>query len=443
MSVNTFDLVRWLHGASPRADAPDVFASARLSVIDFVGCAISAADSPSARAVSENLGVPGEVPVLGQTTTRLHPASAAYLHALQAHALEMDDGDWDSWGHLGAPTIAAALSAGWRSDATMADVVDAVATAFVFGMALGRQVNPTHYDQGFCTTGTIGTLTAATAAARVLGLDEVSTAHALDFAVAQAAGVRQFALDGSASCMIIPANAARAGYEAAALAAAGLAGGLEALDGELGFLRVVGGKAPELFMPEYTEHRLSQIYYKPHSCCGNALGPIQGFVEAWQRLGHTPLHHIRFELPSQVARNVDHASPGTELERHLSLQLAVAMYLSRGGIEARDLIDLAMTAELEQFMGMVHIAVLKSDDAAELGASEMGFVTLAATDGRGLRVPVAVSGPAMGGAEIDAKFRSLVRPSLGEQRTERLRSMLCESPIRVREALLAGQRHPG
>ncbi|MFD9664849.1 MmgE/PrpD family protein [Rhodococcus sp. NPDC059968] len=440
MSTTTFDVVKWICGASPRAEAADTFTSAHLSLVDFVGCSIAGSDHSAARAVTAISAISGEVPALGHSTTRLHAASAAYLHALQAHAFELDDGDWDTWGHLGAPTIAAGLSAGWLSNATVGDVTDAVATALVFGMSLGRQVNPGHYQHGFCTTGTIGALTAAAAAARLLRLDEVSTAHALDFAVAQATGVRQFALDGSASCLIIPANAARVGYEAAALAAAGLAGGLEALDGQLGFLRVIGGAAAaDLRLPAYPEHRPSQIYYKPHSCCGNALGPIRGFVEGWERLDHAPLRHILFELPREVTRNVNHATPDSELERHLSLQLAVAMHLTRGAIAARDLIDVAVTDELKQIMGIVQVEVLKTDNAHELRADEMGFVSLIAADGRKLRCPVTAVGPAMGESDIDEKFRSLVESSIGERGSERLRSMLGDWSSPVREVLLAGR----
>ncbi|GAF49078.1 MmgE/PrpD family protein [Rhodococcus wratislaviensis] len=440
MPTTTSDVVTWLCEAAPRLEAADTFASAHLSLVDFVGCSISGSDHPAARVVTDICGISGEVPALGHSTTRLHPASAAYVHALQAHAFELDDGDWETWGHLGAPTIAAGLSAGWRSNATVGELTDAVATALILGMSLGRRVNPGHYQQGFCTTGTIGALTAAAAAARLLRLDEAATAHALDFAVAQAAGVRQFAVDGSASCLIIPANAARVGYEAAVLAGPGLAGGLEAFDGQLGFLRVLGGvSASDLRLPAYAEHRPSQIYYKPHSCCGNALGPLHGFVEGWQRLDHAPLRRIAFELPREVARNVNHPSPDSELERHLSLQLAVAMYLARGAIAARDLIEVSITDELEQAMAMVHVTVVAAEDVQELRAGEMGFLILSAADGREIRCPVGEVGPAMGETEIDEKFRSLVGSSMGEHGATRLRAMLGDWSSPVRDVLLTGR----
>lgn len=436
----TLQITGWLTQTSSRMADPGAYASARLSLIDFLGCSISGSDTAQAKLLADKLCAPGDVPALGHPGVKLHPGSAAYLHAWQAHAFEMDDGDWDTWGHLGAPTIAAALSAAWCADATVADLTDAISLAFSFGMALGRAVNPGHYERGFCTTGTIGTLTAAAAAARLLGLNEESTAHALDFAVAQASGVRQFALNGSTSCLVIPANAARAGFEAATLAASGLLGGNQAIEGDLGFLQVFGGEAGELAVPAMPGEHVSRIYFKPHSCCGNAIGPMHSFVEAWQSLGRAELEQIRFELPKEVARNVDHAAPDTELERHLSLQLAVAMHLANGEIGARDLIDLQILSDVQRIMGTVNIAVLEQDQASDLTHDEVGFVSISAADGRTVRRPVPALGPAMGEIEIAKKFKALVEPTLGRDGAERVLSMISNESSSVRNLVNAGQK---
>ena len=438
-SSDTLHIARWLTRSSPNSDS-HARATTRLSLIDFLGCSISASGTGDAKVVADRLCVPGEVPALGHPGKNLHPASAAYLHAWQAHAFEMDDGDWDTWGHLGSPTIAAALSAGWYADATVAELTDAVSMAFSFGMALGKAVNPGHYGRGFCTTGTIGTLTAAAASVRLLGLDEASAAYALDFAVAQAAGVRQFALDGSASCLIIPANAARAGLESATLAASGLLGGKEAIDGDLGFLRVLGGTAGLLPTIAMSDGNLDGIYFKSHSCCGNAIGPLHAFIQAWKDLGCPRLQQVHFELPKEVARNVNHPNPSIELERHLSLQLAVAMHLVHGGIEARDLIDLEISMEVSQLMGTVGISVLEPDHSHELDNGKIGFITLLTSDGRSVRQQVPALGPPLRDLEISRKFKALVEPSLGKIHADQLLSVLSDGSTPVRDILKIGQR---
>ncbi|BCW44703.1 MmgE/PrpD family protein [Arthrobacter sp. StoSoilB5] len=434
----TLEIASWIIHASSRDADPDAYASAQVSVTDFLGCAVSGSETTEAKLIGDTVCSPGRVPALGQSGLKLHPASAAYLHAWQAHAYEMDDGDWDTWGHLGSPTIAAALSAGWHSSATLSDLTDAVSIAFSFGMALGRAINPVHYARGFCTTGTIGTLTAAAAASRLLGLNEVSTAHALDFAVAQASGVRQFAVSGSSSCLIIPANAARTGFEAAILAANGLLGGRYAIEGELGFLQVFGNQVSGLSVPAEPGHHVPRIYFKPHSCCGNAIGPIHTFAEAWRSLGKTELERIHFELPKEVARNVDHQTPRSELEQHLSLQLAVAMHLTNGGIGARDLINLHITDDVRKTMGTVEISVLSSDQGEGLIEGNIGYVSLCATDGRSIRRTVSALGPQIGQTEITKKFEELVEPSLGSSGTAGILALLSNDSTSIRDLLQAG-----
>jgi 2-methylcitrate dehydratase PrpD len=96
-------------------------------------------------------------------------------------------------------------------------------------------MNPRHYhERGWHCTSTIGTIGAAAAAARVLGLTPEETGHALGIAASSACGLKE-----NLGSMVKPLHAgmaARSGVVAARLARRGYAASERSLDGPQGFL---------------------------------------------------------------------------------------------------------------------------------------------------------------------------------------------------------------
>ena len=83
-------------------------------------------------------------------------------------------------------------------------------------------MNPRHYQRGWHCTSTLGTIGAAAAAARLLGLDAAATGHALAIAASEASGLKE-----NFGTMVKPLHAglaARNGVVAALLAQAGMTG---------------------------------------------------------------------------------------------------------------------------------------------------------------------------------------------------------------------------
>src|SRR4029453_2444475 len=95
---------------------------------------------------------------------------------------------------------------------------------------LGTVMNPRHYHQrGWHCTSSIGTLGAAAAASRVLGLDEHATRHALGIAASSACGVKE-----NLGSMVKPLHAgmaARNGITAAPVAQGGFGARPQRVDG--------------------------------------------------------------------------------------------------------------------------------------------------------------------------------------------------------------------
>jgi 2-methylcitrate dehydratase PrpD len=87
---------------------------------------------------------------------------------------------------------------------------------------------------------------AALTAARLRGLTEVRTVHALGIAGSRAGGLLEFLHTGASTKQLHPGFAAHDGMVAAALAAAGMTGPATVLEGEYGVYRALAGRGPDL-----------------------------------------------------------------------------------------------------------------------------------------------------------------------------------------------------
>jgi 2-methylcitrate dehydratase PrpD len=181
--------------------------------------------------------------VLG-TALRASASNAALANGTAAHALDYDDMCFVSLAHPSAPLVAAALAAGEVAGASGAALLDGYVAGFELEGRLGRAMNPRHYERGWHCTATIGSVGAAAAASRILGLDAETTAHALAIAASEASGLKE-----NFGTMVKPLHAglaARNGVFAARLAGAGLTASGQALDGPQGFLAAMDSEQRSL-----------------------------------------------------------------------------------------------------------------------------------------------------------------------------------------------------
>src|SRR6185436_1111260 len=146
--------------------------------------------------------------------------------------------------HPSAPLVAAGLAAAEIAGRPGAALLDAYVVGFEIEGRLGRTMNPRHYQRGWHCTATIGTLGAAAAAARLLGLDARQAAHALAIAASEASGLKE-----NFGTMVKPLHAglaARNGVLAAQLAKSGMTASAAAIEGPQGFLAAMDSSQPSL-----------------------------------------------------------------------------------------------------------------------------------------------------------------------------------------------------
>ena len=167
---------------------------------------------------------------------RASPPFAAFLNAFASHVLDLDD----VYNPPGRRCTEAARCGrrSWRSPTPGRSPGGALAS-FALGFEVETRVahaaGQTHYDAGWHVTGTSGHVGAA--AARTMGLDHEHVEHAIAAGATQAAGLRIMA--GSDLKSMHPGKAAMDGVLAATLVEHQLTASAKALEGDFGYLAVM------------------------------------------------------------------------------------------------------------------------------------------------------------------------------------------------------------
>jgi 2-methylcitrate dehydratase PrpD len=217
---------------------------ASVAVLDTIGVTLAGVSEPTSRIVRTALAPEGHGCVVWGTVQRSTAPDAALANGTAAHALDYDDMCFVSLAHPSAPLVAAALAAGEVAGASGRALLDAYVVGFELEGRLGRAMNPRHYPRGWHCTSTLGTIGAAAAASRLLGLDATASNHALAIAASAASGLKE-----NFGTMVKPLHAglaARNGVVAAQLAGAGMTASGAAIDGPQGFLSAFDSEQPSL-----------------------------------------------------------------------------------------------------------------------------------------------------------------------------------------------------
>lgn len=235
---------------------------------------------------------------------RMTPADAAFANGALAHSLDFDDTHLPSSLHPGAPTIAAALAAAEGADAGTNRFLAGVTAGYDVACAVGEAVGPaSHYDRGFHVTATCGTFGAVAAAGVVRGLDADALRNALGIAGSQAAGSLQFLANGAWNKRLHPGLAARRGIEATDLAAAGVVGAIDPIDGEYGFLTGYTDEPNPTAIDRLGERdAVAETGRKPYPCCRYLHAAIDGLREIATEVDPGAVDSVRIAIPSAGVR---------------------------------------------------------------------------------------------------------------------------------------------
>jgi 2-methylcitrate dehydratase PrpD len=422
---------------------------------DTAGVILAGARQPAARMVQEMIAEEsdGECRVLGTAGTA-GPAGAALANGVAAHALDFDDMCFVSLAHPSCALVPAILAAGEIIHAPGGALLDAYVVGFELECRLGIVMNPRHYhERGWHCTSTIGTLGAAAAAARVLGLRTEQTRQALGIAASAACGLKE-----NMGSMVKPLHAgmaARNGLMAARLAARGFTASADALDGPQGFLAAMDSQhltlAPAAAdLGVRWEILETGITVKLYPSCAATHPTLDALLDLKReiRFTHEQVESIDIEVDSMTPRLLLYERPATGLEAKFSMPFcaAAAAVMGHPGVdtfEQRAMDDRAVQA----LMPRVRMRINPAFDAAV--PLSRALVTVSLRDGRVLtRAADGARGypGRLSSEELAAKFASCASATLSSTASAAAWSALqgIESLRDVRDltALLAPQGPP-
>ena len=325
----------WVAGLR-RADIPKPVAEVALScIVDTLGVALAGAGSEAgvlAADVARDTYAPGPAPLLAGG--RLGMEGAAFANAAAAHALDFDDNSYAGFVHGSAVVVPAALAATGMAGGTGSDLLTSVVAGAEAQYALAEAVGNGVYHAGWWTTALFGTVGAAAAAAKALGLDGRSAADAVAFALCGTGGLR--ACFGTGAKPLLAAQAAANGVRAARLAARGLTVPHGVVEDPRGFARLV---AENRFDPAALDSlggrwRLLDpgIDTKLYPVCLSAHAAMDAVRDlmAERRLTAGDIAAVHCRVPPVVAANQTYDRPATAGEARISQHLAVACVMLHG-----------------------------------------------------------------------------------------------------------------
>ncbi|WP_290890744.1 MmgE/PrpD family protein, partial [Hoeflea sp.] len=227
-----------------------VIENGKKSILDGLGLALSGSVAQSGEYVRTHLadiGRPqGAATVIG-SSMMMPPRFAAFANGVGIHADDYDDTQlavardrvYGLLTHPTAPALPAALALGEARKSTGADVMLAYHLGVEVECKIAEAINPRHYQTGFHATATCGTFAAASAAGRLMGLNNEQMARALSIAGSQSAGLRE-----NFGTMTKPFHAGRSsesGVVAAQFASYGWTATDKILEAPRGFFSAAGG----------------------------------------------------------------------------------------------------------------------------------------------------------------------------------------------------------
>lgn len=349
-----------------------------------------------------------------QTTT----LNAVLINGTAGHALDFDDVNPLMGGH---PTVAVApvvLALAQTGGCSGADLLRAFTVGYELECRLGNMCGPSHYEQGFHATGTIGTFGSAAAACSLLNLNTSQCANALGIAAAQAAGLKS--MFGTMTKPLHAGKAAMNGLMAAQLAARGFTANQAGIECDQGFAATqVPDFAPDVQVTKAGEpYAVQSNLFKYHAACYLTHSTIEAIrkIRDQSGIGLSDMQSMTIAVPKGHRKVCDIAEPKTGLNTKFSIRHIACMAL-----DGCDTADLSLYSD-ENANDPRYVAARKQVELSDaiIPLARAATVTIATRDHREFEqffdVAVPATDPNAQWSRLCEKAQAIITPVLGEQR---------------------------
>jgi 2-methylcitrate dehydratase PrpD len=409
-------------------------------ILDNLGIIIGATQLDFGKTLADYtraLGERKEATVLG-FGIKSSARQAAFANGSFSETLEMQDGYTRGGYHPSCGTISASLAvAEWRGK-TGKDLITGVVAGYEIGNRVAEAIHPTHLSRGFQPTGTAGTVGAAAAAAKIMGLNRDQIYHALTisgFILPISTGDNLWG--GYSIKPVHGGAAAKSGIEAALLAQKGLEAAPLEGDSRIGkgFCRIVTDEEPRF--EKMTEglgenYTIEAVYFKPYASCRINQGPAEVALDLRKKynLNDKEIQDVLiktydFAVKRTGSMRTDTHSPFTLCQ--FSMSYAVAGALMHGEVGLKQLTrEKIGNPEIHSFASKIRV-VADPELQKVYPASRPAVLEITTKDGRKLtgRADYAKGDHRnpMTEEEVRAKFIDLTREVIGQAKAKKAMDM--------------------
>jgi len=364
---------------------------------------------------------------------------AALVNGASSHLVEQDDLHNSSVLHPATVVFPAALAAAQELGKSGRELILASVAGYEAGIRIGEFLGRSHY-RIFHTTATVGTLAAAVAVGKLLGLDGRQFVNCLGSAGTQAAGLWEFLRDAADSKQLHTAKAAADGLLAAYLTADGLTGAQNILEGEQGMAAGMSSDADPSRLVDGlgTRWALCETSYKFHASCRHTHPAADALLGLMQREGlkhgdiakvTTRVHQGAIDVLGRVV------VPQTVHQAKFSMGTVLGLIAVHGKAGLVEFEEFSLSdAEVSAFREKVSMQLDAEVDGA-YPRRWLGRVDVLTTDGRQLHgaidEPKGDPGNGLSRAELEDKFRRLL--AFAGQRSEAEADRLVQASWRLHQ----------
>ncbi len=346
MAGNTERMARFIVETSYDALPKNGIEAAKQGIIDCLGVTLAACSEQGSRIIREYVkgehGASESGVIAGGFKAPV--SEAALANGTMAHMLDYDDISLTFGGHPSVALQPVALALGEKLHSSGKEVLESYIVGYEVVSSIGPVCFLPHYEIGWHTTATLGTIGAAAVAAKLLKLDADKSRIALGIAASLAGGLkRNF---GTMTKPFHAGCAARNGIVAASLAQQGFTADGNIFDEAGNFCQAFGGGAE--FDLEKTTQDLGKKFnicsglgIKPYPSCGGTHAGIEGALQIRDKYSLKPsdIAEVEYNVSPTIATAVFRHQPQKGLEGKFSLEFCAALCFLDGKVTLAQFTD--------------------------------------------------------------------------------------------------------
>ncbi|MBI4596167.1 MAG: MmgE/PrpD family protein [Candidatus Tectomicrobia bacterium] len=356
--------------------SPEAVSMAKNAILDCVGVTVAGSADETGRIITglvKDLGGQPAAGVIGGGFWT-SPPLAALANGTMAHALDYDDVNHTMTGHPSVPLVPAVFALGEDLKSSGEMITLAYIIGFEVETKVGAGVNINHYQKGWHATATLGTLGAAAAASKLLGLDVVKTRMALGIAASAAAGIRQNF--GTMTKPYHAGQAAKNGVLAAMLAQRGFTADANILEAPLGFCNLFTENG-SYNLDKITAHLGDPldilkpgVVIKQYPSCAGTHRALDGMLALVKEYGieGKEVEKVQIKTISLIPKILIHTRPRTGLEGKFSMQYCMSAAILDKKVGLQSFTDpMVNRSEIQELVKKVDMITYTQAEEGEIG----------------------------------------------------------------------------